>query len=178
VLEQRVAIDRSRLRQVAEAREAVVDAPRVVARERPHDVALALEVAGVEAAQKAEVEQAQPPVRTENAVVRVRVAGDGAVAPHEAEVEAEGDLADAVALRVAELLDLVATQPLDVLGHKHAARREVRVHAWQPHVRVAAEQPLEAALVGLELVVQLVRDPLADPRPAPHPRRVRAQGAR
>jgi hypothetical protein len=49
--------------------------------ERPHDVALALEVVGFEVAQQAEVEQAQPSVGAENAVVRVRVAGDGAVTP-------------------------------------------------------------------------------------------------
>jgi hypothetical protein len=113
-------------------------------------------------AQQPEVEKAEPSVRAENAVVRVRVAGDGAVTPHEAEVEAEGDLADTVALRVAEVLDLVGPQPFDILGDEHAARREVRVHAWQAHVRVTTEQSLEPALVlGLDLVVELVGDPLA-----------------
>jgi predicted unusual protein kinase regulating ubiquinone biosynthesis (AarF/ABC1/UbiB family) len=53
------------------------------------------------------------------------------------------------------------------------------IRASRPRLPSGARiTPLEAALVGLELVVQLVRDPLADPRPAPHPRRVRAQGAR
>ena len=76
-----------------------MDALRVGVGERPHDVALALAVVRVEVAQQPEVEQAQPPVRAEDAVVRVRVARDDAVTPREAEVEPEGDLADAVALR-------------------------------------------------------------------------------
>ena len=127
------------------------------------DVAFALQVVRLEVAHEAEVEQAQPAVRAEDAVVRVRVAGHDAVAPHEAEEEPEGDLADAVALRVVEARDLVGPQPFDVFGHEHAACREVRVHARHPHVGVAPEHPLEAALMlGLDLVVELVGDPLAE----------------
>ena len=121
------------------------------------------QVAGVEVAEQAEVEQAQPSVRAQEAVVRVRVAGDDPLAPRELEVEAEDDLADAIALGLPEALDLLAPQPLDVLGHQHAARREIRVDARHPDVRVPAEQPREPALVlGLQLVVELVGDPLAD----------------
>ena len=56
----------------------------------------------------------------------MRVTGHGAGAPHEAEEEAEGDLADAVALRLAQARDLVGPQPFDVLGDQHAAPRRGR----------------------------------------------------
>jgi hypothetical protein len=58
----------------------------------------AVEILGFEVAQEREVEQADAAVRAETAVVGVRVAGDDALAPDKTEVEAEHDLADAVAL--------------------------------------------------------------------------------
>jgi hypothetical protein len=44
-----------------------------------------MQAIGVEVAQQAEVEQAQPSVRAEDAVLRVRIAGDGAVTPDQPE---------------------------------------------------------------------------------------------
>jgi hypothetical protein len=62
-----------------------VHAPRVAVCQRPHDGALALHIAGVEIAHQGEVEQAQPAVRAEDAVLRLRIAGDDAVTPSETE---------------------------------------------------------------------------------------------
>ena len=94
----------------------------------------------------------------------MRVAGDDAVAPHEAEEEAEGDLADAVALGVAEALDVAAPRVRRrTRSRARGARTDSVCTRGTPHVRMAAEPPLEAALMlGLDLVVELVRDPLAD----------------
>ena len=179
VLEQLAGIDRFRIRQIPEAGQAVVDALRVAVGDRPHDRELALPGVGVEVAQQAEVEQAQPPVRAQDAVVGVRVAGDDAGTQGEVEVAAEGDLGDAIAFRLVEALDLVAPQSLHILGHEHAARREVRVHAWHPDVRVVAEQSLQTALVlGLQLVVDLVGDPVADLGQHRASRRAPVRGAR
>ena len=92
----------------------------------------------------------------------MRVAGDDAIAPRQPEVEAEDELADAVALGVGQPRDLLCAEPLDVVGHEHPARREAGVRASHEDVGMAAQAALEAALVlGLELVVELVGDPLA-----------------
>ena len=92
----------------------------------------------------------------------MRVAGDDAFAPEETEEEAEHDLANVVALRLVELRDLLRSQPVHILGDEHASGREIRVHAWHANVRVAPEQPREAALLlRLDLVVELIGDPLA-----------------
>jgi hypothetical protein len=92
----------------------------------------------------------------------VGVAGDDVFAPHQTEVEAEHDLADAVAFGFVELRDLVEPQPLDVLRDEHASGREIRVHARHANVRMAPEQPREATLLlRLDLVVELIGDPLA-----------------
>ena len=86
-------------------------------------------VVGVEVAHQAEVEQAQPAVRAEDAVLRVRIAGDDAVTPRETEEEAEGDLADAVALGVVEALrSRSARSPSTYSVTSTRRAREVRVH--------------------------------------------------
>src|SRR4051794_33730255 len=95
---------------------------RVGGEEGRHELALSLEAGGVEIAQQAEVEQAEPPVRTQDAVVRVRVARDDALPPGQLEEEAERDLPDAIALPVAEALDRLGRQSGDVLRHQHATR--------------------------------------------------------
>src|ERR1700722_8587297 len=92
----------------------------------------------------------------------MRVASDDAFAPEETEEEAEHDLADVVALGLVEFRDLLRPQPVHILRDKHAAGREICVHTWHANVRVALEQPSEAALMlRLDLVVGLIGDPLA-----------------
>ena len=83
----------------------------------------------------------------------------------EAEEEAEGDLADAVALGVVEAADRVGPQPVDVLGHQHAARGEVRC------ARAAA-----ARADGRGSVARAGAD--AGPRPRSRARRRSARGSR
>src|SRR3712207_8544257 len=53
----------------------------------------------------------------------------------------------------------VESLALHELGDEHAPRRERRVDARDPHVRVAAEDARDAPLVlGLELVAELLGD--------------------
>ena len=63
-----------------------------------------------------EVEERHAPVVEQDAVARVRIAGELAVAVHALEVEAEDDLADPVALGLGQLLHLLEA----------AARRRTR----------------------------------------------------
>ena len=64
--------------------------------------------------------------------------------------------------RLVESRDLLEPQPIHILGDEHASGREIRVHAWHTNVRVAPEQPRDAALLlRLDLVVELIGDPLA-----------------
>jgi hypothetical protein len=93
----------------------------------------------------------------------VRIAGNDLFAPDETEEEAQDDLADAVALCLVEPCDLVEPQPMtDVLGDEYALRREICVYARDVHMRVPTEEPRESALMlRLDLVVELISDPLA-----------------
>ena len=121
-----------------------------------------LQVRGVKVPQELEVKQADSTVWTEKAVIGVRIAGNEVLGPDETKEEAQDDLADAVALCLLEPCDLIEPQPIDVLGDEDALRREICVYARDVHVRVPAEEPREAALVlRLDLVVELIRDPLA-----------------
>ena len=79
-----------------------------------------------------------------------------------AEVEAEHDLAEAVARRLVEPLDLLEAHALEQLGDEHAAARERGVDRRDVRERVPAERARHRALVlGLELVVELLGDALA-----------------
>ena len=71
---------------------------RIGVDDRPHDVALAVQILGFEAAKEREVEQADAPVRAQEAVLRMGVARDDPLTPEQTEVEPEHDLANAVAL--------------------------------------------------------------------------------
>ena len=57
--------------------------------------------------EQAEVEERHAAVVQQHGVARVRVAGELVVAVHAAEVEAEDDLAEAVALGLRQLLELL-----------------------------------------------------------------------
>src|SRR3954451_2787392 len=93
----------------------------------------------------------------------MRVARDRAITPREAEVEPEGDLSQTIALRVVEARDRLCSVTLHVVGDQHAPRRQAGVDVRDADVGMGPEAPLEAALMlRLDLVVELVRDPLAD----------------
>ena len=93
----------------------------------------------------------------------MRVAGELAVAVQAAEEEAEDDLADPVALGLRAGLELLEADAGDELAHQHALARERADHVGHDDERVAGEDARQRALVlGLELVVELLDDPLAD----------------
>ena len=95
-------------------------------------------------------------------VARVRVAQRDVVVAAVDVVEAVHDLGDAVAAGVVGGLEVVEAHALVQLGDEHAAGRELGVHARDEHVRVVAPQPPDAAVRGgLELVVELLGDALA-----------------
>ena len=130
--------------------------------DRSQNVTLAVQVAGFEVAQQRKVEQTDAPVGAQQAVLGIWIAGSDPRTPDETEEEAQHDLADAVALGLIEPRDLVEAHAIDVLRDEHATRRQIRVHAWHANVRVTAEQTRESALVlGFDLVVELIGDPLA-----------------
>src|SRR3954447_7376518 len=110
-----------------------------------------------------EVEERHLAVVEQHAVARVRVARELVVAVHAAEVEAEDDLGDPVALVVRKLLHLLEAAAGDVLADDHPLVRERRDDVGDDDERVAAVDPRERPLVlGLELVVELLVDPRAD----------------
>ena len=82
------------------------------------------EVVGVDDAHQPEVDEADAAVVEQQVVARVRVAGGAAQVVERAEEEAEDDLGEAVALGLAEPLDLLEAAALDQLGDEHAAAGE------------------------------------------------------
>ena len=128
------------------------------ARDRP----LALQVVGVDDPHQAEVEEPDAAVVEQQVVAGMRVAGGAAQVLERAEEEAEQDLAVAVAFGVGELLDRLELAALDVLGDEHAAAAQARVDRRDVDERVPAPGARHRAVVlGLDLVVELVADPLA-----------------
>ena len=76
--------------------------------------------------EQAEVQERDAAVADQQEVARVRVAAELPVAVHAAEVEAEDDLADAVARGLVGLLDGVEADALDELADHHLLAREAR----------------------------------------------------
>ena len=134
----------------------------VLGHDRARQRALALEVLLVERAHEPEVEEADAAVVEQQVVAGVRVAADAAHAREQREVEAEDDLAEAVALGLVERLDLAEAAAVEQVGDEHAAAREPGVDLRHVDERVAAVGALDGAVVlGLDLVVELLGDPLA-----------------
>ena len=92
----------------------------------------------------------------------MRISEGDPVAIQQTEVEAEDDLAVAVALGLAGPAHFLKALSLHVLGHEHAPGRQVRVHPRHAHERMPPHQPLDRPLIlGLELVIELLGDPLS-----------------
>ena len=90
------------------------------------------------------------------------IAGNDPFAPHEAEEEAQHDLANTVAFSLIEQGDLVEPEPVDILRDEHTSGRKICANAGDANLRMASEKPHESTLVlRLDLVVELVSDPLA-----------------
>src|SRR5947209_952726 len=80
-----------------------------------------------------------------------------------AEVEAEQDLADPVAIALGVTLEVLEPGSLHVLAHEHTLARERSDDFRDADERMPTEDPGQRALVlGLDLVVELLLDPLAD----------------
>ena len=114
--------------------------------------------------EQAEVEERHAPVVEQHRVAGVGVAGELVVAVQAAEVEAEQDLADPVALLLrSSRLSSSKPVPSHELGDHHPLARERGDDVGDDDERMAAEDPRQRALVlGLELVVELLLDPGAD----------------
>ena len=93
--------------------------------DRPRDRDLQLDRAGRHPLEQPEVEERHAPVVEQHRVAGVRVARELAVAVQAAEVEAEEDLADPVALGLrSSRLQLLEAGPADVLGDHHPLARQ------------------------------------------------------
>ena len=93
---------------------------------RARDLDLELDRARRHALEQPEVEERHPTVVEQHRVARVRVARELAVAVQAAEVEAEQDLADPVALLVRKRLELLEAGPVNVLGDHHPLAARAR----------------------------------------------------
>jgi hypothetical protein len=103
-----------------------------------------------------------PSVVEREEVPGVGVARELAVAVEAAEVEAEQDLADPVALLLRAVLHELEAGAGHVLADHHPLGREARHHVGHVDEGVAPEDARQCALVlGLELVVELLVDPVA-----------------
>ena len=174
-LEQARRVEGRGVGQVAERRHAAVHGRGVAGAGGASDRLLARQVAGVDHAHEPEVEEADAAVAEQQVVARVRVAGGAAEVVQGAEEEAVDDLAEAVALGGAQLLDLLEARALEQLGDEHAAARQVGVHGRDMRERVPAPGARDGAMVrGLDLVVELLGHALAQlggQRPHVQPRR-------
>ena len=131
--------------------------------DRPLAGQLELDGGGVHALEQPEVQEGDATVVEQQEVAGVRIARELVVAVEAAEEEAEDDLAEAVALGLRALLELLEADAADVLADEHALARQRADHLGHDDERVPGEDPRERALVlGLELVVELLLDPLAD----------------
>ena len=135
----------------------------VAGRRQPRDHELEVRDRRRDALEQAEVDERHAPVVEQQRVAGVRVAGELVVAVHAAEVEAKDDLAEAVALGLGQLLELLEAASGDELRDDHALVRQRGDDLRHDDERVAAVDPRERALVlRLELVVELLVDARAD----------------
>ena len=124
---------------------------------------LELDLVLVEVLGHAEVEERHPAVGHQQVVAGVGVGVEVLEVEDRAEAEAEDDLAEAVALRLRQLLDLLEAGAVDPLAHEHALGRQPGDHVGHVDERVAAVAARERALVlRLELVVELLHHALLE----------------
>ncbi len=121
------------------------------------------ELLAVELLGHPEVEEGDAAVVHEDVVAGVGVGVEVLEVEHRAEAAAEDDLAEAAALLVRQLLDLLEAHALDQLGDQDPPPREPGHHFRHVDEGVFAVGAGEGALVlGLVLVVELLHHPLAD----------------
>ena len=93
---------------------------RVVVEDRPEGGDLELDLLLVEVLGHAEVEERHASVRHQDVVARMGVRVEVAQVVDRAKAEAEDDLAEAVALDLRQLADLLEPNAVDPLGDQHA----------------------------------------------------------
>ena len=108
---------------------------------------LALEEGGVERAHEPEVEESDTAVVEQQVVAGVGVAAHAVEPVEQREVEAEHDLAEAVALGLIQLLDLREPPAAQQLGHEYAAAGERRVDARHEDERMATGEAVDRPVV-------------------------------
>ena len=135
---------------------------RVPVKDGARDRPLRVHALGVDVAQQAVVEERDPAVGAQQVVAGVGIAERDPVPVGEPEVKAVDDLAVPVALALGGLAYGLESLARDVLGGEDPAGRERGVNARDEDERMASPQSLDPALVlSLELVVELLADPLA-----------------
>jgi hypothetical protein len=128
----------------------------------PDHLLLETDLLEVESLRHAEVEKCDAPVVEQQVVARVGIRVEVLQLVDRAEVEAEDDLAEAVAPLLVEALHLLEAHALDVLGDQHAVAGEPRDHVGHVNERVAAVGARKGTLIlRLVLVVELLEDSLS-----------------
>ncbi len=109
------------------------------------------------------VQECHPPVVHEQRVARVGVAVEQSVAQGPVDVEPDQDLAPAVAIGLRAITYVGKTLALYKLRHQHPLTAHRADHVRNGDERMAPVRAGHCLVVGrLQLVVKLLRDPLAD----------------
>ena len=163
VLQQPLGVELGGLLDEAEVVQGLTEGLGVVARGGVEGALLELDLLAVDLLGHPEVQEGDPAVRHQDVVAGMGVGVEVLQVEHRAEAAAEDDLAEAAALLVGELLDLLEADSLDQLGDQDPAPREAGHDFGHVDEGVLAVGAGEGALVlGLVLVVELLHHPLAD----------------
>lgn len=126
------------------------------------DEGLAAQVVGRQPADHAEVKEGDTAVGLEKVVAGMWIAQREPEVQGRAVEEAIHDLRVAVANRVGLAGDLVEGDSVDPVAHQHAPAAEIGVDRRYQNEGVLTPEPLQPPVVaGLELIVALLKDPLA-----------------
>src|ERR1700722_1545221 len=138
---------------------------RVALHDGPLAGQLQLDRLAIEALEQTEVQKRDAPVPKQHEVARMRIARELAVAVQAAEKEAKHDLAEPIALGLRILLQLLEADATNEIGDEHMLVRELADDFGHHDEGMAFEDARQRALVlGLELVVELLGDAIADLR--------------
>ena len=111
---------------------------------------------------QAKVKEADRAVGAEHVVAWVRITGAEALLVQQLKEEAVDDFAVTIPLSLGQLLDLLKPDSLNKIGDEHPAGRELGMNPWHADEWMPPESALNPALVlGFDLIVELLADPLA-----------------
>ena len=161
--EQVVGVDALGFGKEARLGQEAVQSLSVALAHRPLTRELQLDRLALDALEQPEVQERHAPVVQQHEVAGMRIAGELAVTVEASHEEAKNDLPDPVALGLGTLLELLEAGPLHELGDQDTLARELAHNLGDRDERVAPEDARQGALVlGLQLVVELLPDPLPD----------------